>query len=662
VCLFDNESTHLPTRVKGSTTRSRRQINQRSSSHIMSYSPPNYSSQTPSRAPPPQDLSIRTTSTLGQTATQQTPSPPNQQRPYPVYPLPIAPEKFERAVILFEKYSLAEGLAQREPNRLEPPRRGERPQSVSSHGSSDQHTPSTRNGGTVVSFGEGGSPSSAAANASSELTSYDGRKVKTRTRRPLSPVARARAALIRHLGSCWVCRSRRVPCPLEHHDIARLQTEMIRRRRQPQSRPQPSPIVGRDTRATTLPGPQRPNFIATTNVMGRTRSDPPLPNGLHLEQFELTGLGQNEELMHHHAPMAGFHSPLYPEDPLRGMQGGEMAFPDINFPAGLDLSEFTQQDPYSNHQNGALFALGVRDGWYYRCRHLEGNCQQIFDSEEHLQAHFETHFAYTRVLPPQRYVCVACKSMSEHPIAICYSCQNSGTIEHLIMGSYIRQPSYQAFGTDGHDSYGRNTFSDDPFTVFNLSDVNINRSQGMENNGNGSTSSGGFYRNSNVFPGSGTASRHPSNGFNTYDVSQPGGFNFQGSQFGDGSDIDEPIFVDIINSKVSPTSRWQKPVVVFVAILFLAAFIVNARGWLITKGVAVDIQACLPFLGFMSAIASFVISQKYLAIKHPGSHLEAKSQLSFLQSPLAKLSSSSSIPFNFRPAAPAIHIRGSIFS
>jgi hypothetical protein len=195
-------------------------------------------SQTPTRVPSQQPLPIRNSMPPGQSVRQPTQSsPPSQQQqqqpPYPNYPIAIPPEKFDRAVTLFGKLRLAEGLAQRaqEPaptyggSRLDIPGRSG-PPSIASSG---PHTPSatTSNyggGGTtdmssVVSFEDNESPSSVTANASTELISYDGRRVRHRTRRILSPTGKAKAALIRHLGSCWVCRSRRVqvrpPSPIE---------------------------------------------------------------------------------------------------------------------------------------------------------------------------------------------------------------------------------------------------------------------------------------------------------------------------------------------------------------------------------------------------------------------------------------------------------------
>jgi hypothetical protein len=67
------------------------------------------------------------------------------------------------------------------------------------------------------------------ADNSSELVAFNGNQVKApRKRSKLSPKSKAKAALIRHLGACATCRGRRVPCFLEHHDIATLHKEWLR--------------------------------------------------------------------------------------------------------------------------------------------------------------------------------------------------------------------------------------------------------------------------------------------------------------------------------------------------------------------------------------------------------------------------------------------------
>src|ERR1700709_2514199 len=176
-------------------------------------------SQTPSRVPSQQLLPIRNSMLLGQSVGQPTQSsPPSQQhyqQPYPTYPIPIPPEKFDRAVTLFGRLRLAEGLAQRaqEPastydgSHLDIPGRSGPPSIASSGPHTPSATTSNYGGGTtdmssVVSFEDNESPSSVTANASTELVSYNGKRVKQRIRRVLSPTGKAKAALIRHLGSC----------------------------------------------------------------------------------------------------------------------------------------------------------------------------------------------------------------------------------------------------------------------------------------------------------------------------------------------------------------------------------------------------------------------------------------------------------------------------
>lgn len=190
----------------------------------MSYrKPPEKMSRSPSPTPRPrQQLSIRTAATVGQQAQpamQQ--SSPQSHRPYPIYPLPIAPAKQLRALQLYRTYCLAERAAQspavtryHDGYNLNVPG-GPSAQSVTSRGSSKRD----RSGSvatsyldaaesfSVVSFDDARSPGSV---KQGERTTYNGQKVKTHRRSKLISPAREKAALIRWLESCWVCRSRRV--------------------------------------------------------------------------------------------------------------------------------------------------------------------------------------------------------------------------------------------------------------------------------------------------------------------------------------------------------------------------------------------------------------------------------------------------------------------
>lgn len=125
----------------------------------------------------------------------------------------IPPEKLPKAVRLYGRYRLEEGLAERESSSAGPflgvP---DRSPSAASHPSTRARSTSGSTygaGESVVSFGNE-SPSSAAVR-----TTFDGRQVKEpRKRSKLSPKAKAKAALIRHLGACFDCRNRRVPVGL----------------------------------------------------------------------------------------------------------------------------------------------------------------------------------------------------------------------------------------------------------------------------------------------------------------------------------------------------------------------------------------------------------------------------------------------------------------
>jgi len=129
---------------------------------------------------------------------------PPQQSPS-VYPIPIPPEKQERALELYNKYILA-NLAEHIDSSpaattyttLQKP-------------SQDGGGPSTKDSviddSSVVSF-------EFSAN-SNEFVS--GKKPKVRTRKALSPPARAKAAIIRYLGSCTSCRNRRVKVSIILH-------------------------------------------------------------------------------------------------------------------------------------------------------------------------------------------------------------------------------------------------------------------------------------------------------------------------------------------------------------------------------------------------------------------------------------------------------------
>jgi hypothetical protein len=163
---------------------------------------------------PHNPLSIRISKQQSKQSIQQVPSSSSQQ-PRPEYPIKIPPEKQARALELYNTLKLAEYMAENEPathndGYLLAPSTARSVKSQTS--SKGRGAPSTSASmydtmtdyGSVVSFDQ--SPISA-----TEFMSYNGKKVKTRQRKRLTPTGRAKAALVRYLGSCLPCRSRRVP-------------------------------------------------------------------------------------------------------------------------------------------------------------------------------------------------------------------------------------------------------------------------------------------------------------------------------------------------------------------------------------------------------------------------------------------------------------------
>jgi len=185
--------------------------------------------RSPSPPPPPVRLTIRTALQPTQPPIQQAQVSSPSQQGHPSYPIPIPPEKQDKALKLYIAYKFQETLAAS--SQLEPPSAisyndgyhlsvpgPSVAHSVTSQNSSTPYraasvTTSNYDGVTdlssVVSF-EDESPSSAKARTQGKLVAFDGKEVRQRTRKRLTPVTRAKAALVRWLGSCLVCRSRRV--------------------------------------------------------------------------------------------------------------------------------------------------------------------------------------------------------------------------------------------------------------------------------------------------------------------------------------------------------------------------------------------------------------------------------------------------------------------
>jgi hypothetical protein len=174
----------------------------------------------PSPHPPhslQQSLSIRTTPQATQHGTSLSP-------PRPDSPLPIPSDKHAKTRKLHRTYLLEVELENRKgepqsstgyldvPNPL--PAGSVASHTSSTHNRAASIPASTHEGYTDLSSvlsSDGDETLSANIKAEGELISLDGRPVpRTRIRSKLSSVARAKAELMRHLGSCKLCDNQKV--------------------------------------------------------------------------------------------------------------------------------------------------------------------------------------------------------------------------------------------------------------------------------------------------------------------------------------------------------------------------------------------------------------------------------------------------------------------
>ena len=520
-------------------------------------------------------------------------SPPIQQQPQPQYPLPIAPDKLPRAVELYGKFRMVRALAQRERERGHLPVPGRAP-SVASYASSGNSPVSPSHGRTesVLSFDRDESPSSAMANASNEFTAYNGAKVKTRKRDKLNPEAKAKAALIRHLGSCWVCRARRVPCPLDHHDEAALESGLRERNSRRQIVVQP---VNRPFRASTSPQPSHSLLEQNPEILGRSVSQrnpqTRTPNP------ELAFLGQDFN------PAVGFQSPIYA--------------PDIMDP----LASIDAQSQYTQYRDGQMFLIGIIRQNLFECQHLVagGRCNQRFRSPDELQSHFETlHFAFTRINPCHRFHCFGCEEMCD-PNQPCPQCGLPGLKEVRIYGNYIRSQQLNRFLDDGSDLFSFDDYNNN--NLFSAGGLSPDAEFGLGNPDFGGANFGDLgqsdYQNNNnntYTPGSG--SQH--SGFDAGDAPQQGRFQCQSHQFANSEEA-SPI----------PSRGWfqtfqqDKPPIFVIAILLSLTFTIANPSHFIGATKAISSHLDEPITGFAFAVTSFVLSHTiFCSIKHPPSEFQ----------------------------------------
>ncbi|KAL2062083.1 hypothetical protein VTL71DRAFT_6349 [Oculimacula yallundae] len=361
------------------------------------------------------------------------------------YPLPIAKELQERALELYIKYLDAE-LKQKleKSHNLTVPGRG------------DQSVVSSQFTESVVSFGDEDEEPTSPANGNGKTegeTAFDGKKVIQRKRKPLSPTARAKAALIRHLVSCYVCKERRVKCSLDHHDIACL--EELRAQRDAAPRP-------------------KLNNVSASSASGSSQQT---ATSLHADSFGPgPSISQSQSLMGIGGDMNA--TPDIYTSHLDVQSPGGMAYDEITLDTPLSGSlvvadrragelEFTA---YSSYREGQMLVLGAQRRGYFSCQyqHLsDGLCLEVCPTIEDLYAHFHSaHFAFQRIDDPYRNVCESCCSFNDSIVGLCAGCR-VGQIQVLVHGSFIsREIQVQSpnidmnfvdftFQRQGHEAYAQ---------------------------------------------------------------------------------------------------------------------------------------------------------------------------------------------------------------
>ena len=626
-------------------------------------------------------LSLRTAIPPTQKASQrqgQSSSPSNLAQPKP-----ISTAKFNKALKLYTHYYLVKGLAQQDQvphsatettNNLNIPLPA-RARSLTSRGSSKPYTPSVSTSAydgvtdisSVVSFGEE-SHSSGTPNGNTELVNFNGVVVKQRIRRALTPVSRAKAALIRHLESCPVCRTRRVACDLEHHDIASLEDA---RRKKARTRQRAQSV--QQARSTISNSSQNASGSADSALTGGTMGQ---TSTLFL------GIGQRDELLH--TPSSD-PTPADPQSPALPDYLSEIpSYGEVPAP-GNDLTvPYVNADPYVGYQDGQMIALGVLRGFLYYCTHLGELCQHTFGDAEALQRHFETHFSYTRISPAHRYICSSCQCINNFLNGLCYRCGSEGTIEEWIYGSYISMPTFQRYGPDGQDFLRNDSvpyFLSMGYEMPNMG-MDFGLGGGMDNGdfntGGGMNQGDYFYQNDNSFEDPGSQGGHDTG----YTTPRSGGrYHFQGN-WSQHRVKTSPVADRYRYATALHTSCHHK--IIALALTLLAAFtlLFQVHEWLLTKArmftpFSILSHPHLPALGFAGFLVSFVTCYTYWSFKKLGGQRVRRAQCvsTFVVEDWAKKRANTSqrshrcplhdiqtFSIHYRPTAQNTFVRGGLFS
>ena len=263
----------------------------------------------------------------------------------------------------------------------------------------------------------------------------------------------------------------------------------------------------------------RSSVSASSNHAAESGLVPVNSSGVSLVQSNtLFGLGQNPQLLESISTSASDPQSLA-ADPLAGIQA-QWHTPLL--PNSVEFSRLFGANPYESYQDGQILALGVLRQ-YYICQHLDGLCDQNFESPEALEEHFESaHFTFARLDPPYRYICSNCQYWNTCLNSRCQQCRANGAIEVWIYGNFIRTSYYPRYPPDSHDPFKIEIPSlhelsstyDTPAT-----DSKFGGGPGGIAGFTGGLNQGGYtynYQNHNIYP----APNSPSHGFGAYGPSQ----------------------------------------------------------------------------------------------------------------------------------------------
>ena len=365
----------------------------------------------------------------------------NRRRPHntqaPLMPKPIPPDKLAHALELYTKCLLA--CHTHTPPESSSSRYLGSTTAPSECSQASQNDPAPE---ALLSFsGSNLSPVSTTPKGKPiELVAYDGTIVKTRSRKRLTPKARAKAALIRYLGSCESCHGRSVSvcllndlwieifsdttqCPMDHHDLAALEE-------------------ARKVAAFKQQNPEHPTYPLSASTSNSSRY---LPQNTSTDQSDdastfqtdtLMGVGQSVELYEPNM--------LHIDSLATSIENFNEEIPAPE-PAYYVPSESRCTPPFTSQADSAptKFILGTWRASYYYCNAANG-CSKILKDVESLQSHFaDAHFTFEHLETPHRFTCLYCNTLNDSYVETCQSC-GQATIEVQVWGRFIWDlPQYQ---------------------------------------------------------------------------------------------------------------------------------------------------------------------------------------------------------------------------